>query len=185
MRLQLHCSVSLQPLKSGAYGLVFHRDRVCLCHGLSSLSISFEWAANILSLGCLVRDVYKRSGGKAGKHGWADEATSISAVSNVAAKIYEPIAVGTRHPNKYFCIIPATSPLTPHAVTLHALLPSHIFLVMLTYPVRVQGASIALAVGDSYYLEALTGREKDLLSAIKVIVGHKQNIEEVLGEEDD
>ena len=56
---------------------------------------------------------------------------------------------------------------------------------MLTYPVRIQGASLALAVGDNHYLEALAGQEKELKSALKVIVGRKQNIEEAMEGEDD
>lgn len=59
---------------------------------------------------------------------------------------------------------------------------------MLGYPPQLaHGVNYMLALGDEHYLEALVGREQDLLGAFKMYLGRTQNAHEkdVEDEEED
>lgn len=93
-------------IQAGAYSLVFARGRVCLAQ---------------------VLDIYKKSGGKAGKHGWAEKASSITEVSNIFVQIFEPLAPSGRLARR-FRLVPQQLGPTSSAVSHFTLLPSHAFL---------------------------------------------------------
>ncbi|THH18184.1 hypothetical protein EW146_g2755 [Bondarzewia mesenterica] len=131
--------------KNGSsYRFVFYSDSI--------------WLAQVLS-------VYSKSAGKNGKHSWVSDSSKITAVSYIAAQLFQPVAP------RQFTSIPRDN--MGLKVSRFALLKPTSFLVALKAVLTPAGQNFIISAQDHQYYAALQKKLASIREAIKEINGQR------------
>ncbi|THH16946.1 hypothetical protein EW146_g3772 [Bondarzewia mesenterica] len=134
--------------KNGSsYGFVFYSDSI--------------WLAQVLS-------VYSKSAGKNGKHSWVSDSSKITAVSYIAAQLFQPVAP------RQFTSIPRDN--MGLKVSRFALLKPTSFLVVLKAVPTPAGQNFIISAQDHQYYAALQKKLASIREAMKEINGRRRMV---------
>lgn len=114
--------------------------------------------------------IYTKSGGGNGPHCYASESSTLSAVSNLVLRIFEPVYTNKR-PSHRFRLVPTKTASRPLAIQRHSISNSTTFLVALSSTPAFDGNGYTLTHGDIELYNALVPRVEDIIEAVKELQG--------------
>ena len=150
-----------KEISGTSFGIVFHDEQLWLAQGMyiSIWRTSNSSDSCRIFRNCSVLSIYTQSTGKSSAHSWVLESSNITAVSYIAAQLFQPIA-----PQQF-------SSTTRHAMGLKVskfkLIKPTSFLTALSRSPSPLGQNIAISKEDQLYYKALEDMKHVVRQAVK------------------